>query len=146
MHLNAIKYGSYDSFELTSEAEKMIAKRSFRNPRNAIKLLERCKNYALSKDTNRIDENLVNEYADKRGIDEHGLNNLYREAIKILIREFPREVSTNALVEQLNVAKSDVENNIFPDLVAAGLAKRSPRSWRQATEKAVEKYGSLLDA
>jgi Holliday junction resolvasome RuvABC ATP-dependent DNA helicase subunit len=92
-----------------------------------------------------ITPEVVEGYMELRNVDKNGLTSEHITAVKVLLEYFPKEASTNALVEKMNVSRSEVENIYFPDLTFAGLAERSPRSWRIATQKAVDEYNHLLE-
>jgi Holliday junction DNA helicase RuvB len=153
MEFNALRLARYipkskkatGETPITKEAKEMIAKRSFGTARIAIKYAKKCRSYAWSINETQITKDVVLGYMKLRNIDHNGLTPEHVKALTILLTYYPKEASTNALVEKMNVSRGEVEKVYFPDLTFAGLAERSPRSWRMATEKALTEYNHLLE-
>jgi Holliday junction DNA helicase RuvB len=118
-----------------------IASRSRRTPRIANRLLKRSRDYAQVKGDGILSNHVVTNALESLDIDTHGLDDVDRRLLKILIEKFnggPAGLST--LAAAISEEVSTIEEVIEPFLMQEGFLARTPRG-RIATEFAYKHLG-----
>jgi len=112
-----------------------IAKRSRGTPRIANRLLRRVRDYADVKSDGRITRHIVDEALCMEGIDEHGLDELDRKYLEVLIHEYNGgPAGIDAICALLQEDAATLEEMVEPYLLKIGLIKRTPQG-RVATAR-----------
>jgi len=122
--------------EIDSEACAEIGHRCRGIPRIAVKLTERCFDYATVKNYNKIDRNVVRETMNIYEIDELGLEPKDYDFL-IYLFESEKPVGIKNISTALGLDRDTIENIIEPHLVKEGLIKRTGRG-RVITEAGIE--------
>ncbi|MGL5123454.1 MAG: Holliday junction branch migration DNA helicase RuvB [Fusobacteriaceae bacterium] len=131
--------------KINVESAEKIALRSRGTPRIANRILKRVRDYCDVKGNGNINELLVGEALDILGIDSSGLDELDREIIMAIIKNYgggPVGIETLSLV--LGEDKRTIEEVYEPYLVKIGYIKRTNRG-RVVTEKAREYFSQKLN-
>ncbi|MGL5051380.1 MAG: Holliday junction DNA helicase RuvB C-terminal domain-containing protein, partial [Fusobacteriaceae bacterium] len=125
---------------IDKESSKEIALRSRGTPRIANRFLKRIRDYCDIKGDGKIEKNLTLKGMKVLGIDKMGLDQLDREIIMSIIKNYgggPVGIETLSLL--LGEDKRTLEEVYEPYLVKTGYIKRTPRG-RVVTEKALEHF------
>ena len=118
------------------EAISMLACASRGTPRVANSLLFRCRDYALVEGDSIVTVAMTRACLDSMGVDSFGLNSADRHYLQVILRDYGGgPVGVNAIASSLGERVSNLEENIEPYLLRAGLLIRD-RSGRVATERA----------
>lgn len=118
------------------EAISMLACASRGTPRVANSLLFRCRDYALVEGDSIVTVAMTRACLDSMGVDSFGLNAADRHYLQVILRDYGGgPVGVNAIASSLGERASNLEENIEPYLLRAGLLIRD-RSGRVATERA----------
>lgn len=105
-----------------------IAKRSRGTPRIANRLLRRVRDYAEVRGDGRITRHIVDEALRMEGIDEHGLDELDRKYLEVLIREYNGgPAGIDAICAVLQEDATTLEEMVEPYLLKIGLIRRTPQ-------------------
>lgn len=117
------------------DALDLIASRSRRTPRLALRLLRRSRDWALTRSASpTVDATAVQATLDLLGIDDRGLDELDRRYLLTLANsEHP--VGLTTLAATLHEDKETIESVIEPFLLLEGLIQRTPQG-RRLTAKA----------
>ncbi len=109
------------------EALRLIASRSRRTPRLALRLLRRSRDWALARaNTNKVDASSVIATLDLLGIDERGLDEMDRRYLKTL-SDSGHPVGVSTLAATLHEDRETIESVIEPYLLIEGLIHRTPQ-------------------
>lgn len=120
-----------------------IAKRSRKTPRIANRLLKRVGDFALVYNKGKMGKELVLNAMERIGIDEHGLDEVDRKVLSVIIDKFTGgPVGVDTIAAASGIEKNTIEEVIEPFLMQCGFLKRSPRG-RMATDKAFEYLGKI---
>lgn len=120
-----------------------IAKRSRKTPRIANRLLKRVGDFALVYNKGKMGKELVLNAMERIGIDEHGLDEVDRKVLSVIIDKFMGgPVGVDTIAAASGIEKNTIEEVIEPFLMQCGFLKRSPRG-RMATDKAFEYLGKI---
>ena len=104
-----------------------IAGRSRGTPRIANRLLRRVRDYTLVHGT-QPDERSVRAALSLYDVDEHGLDRLDREVLRIIVERFAGgPVGLSTLAASVGEEAETIESVVEPFLMRAGLIARSPR-------------------
>ncbi|MGL5125735.1 MAG: Holliday junction branch migration DNA helicase RuvB [Fusobacteriaceae bacterium] len=125
---------------IDKESSKEIALRSRGTPRIANRFLKRIRDYCDIKGDGKIEKDLTLKGMKVLGIDKMGLDQLDREIIMSIIKNYgggPVGIETLSLL--LGEDKRTLEEVYEPYLVKTGYIKRTPRG-RVVTEKALEHF------
>ncbi|RME92584.1 MAG: Holliday junction branch migration DNA helicase RuvB [Candidatus Hydrogenedentota bacterium] len=131
------------NFNLPEAAYNMIAERSRRTPRIAIRLLRRVWDFILVKKSNEQDAILatIKDAFTQLGIDELGLTSLDREFLNIIAKRYSGgPVGLKPISAILSEDLITLEDFIEPYLVQIGFVKRTPRG-RTLTPEAYSHLG-----
>jgi len=125
------------------EAISMLACASRGTPRVANSLLFRCRDYALVEGDDIVTVAMTRSCLESMGIDPLGLNSADRHYLEVLFTEYGGgPVGIDALAASLGERRKNLEENIEPYLLRAGLLIRD-RAGRVATERAEEHLHTL---
>jgi len=128
---------------ITSLAVSTLARCSRGTPRVANSLLFRARDYALVKGDGTLTEEIARASLESSGIDYLGLNEADRRYLLTIFRSFDGgPVGINAIASSLGERKENLEENVEPYLLRAGLVIRD-RAGRVATDKAEDHLRQL---
>ncbi len=122
--------------ELTHDGALEIGRRSRGTPRIANRLLRRVRDFATVKGGGSVDAEQAAEALGRMDVDEHGLDQMDRKLLTVLIEHFgggPVGVKTLAVACSEEVRT--IEDIYEPYLIQCGFLKRTPRG-RMATPRA----------
>lgn len=122
------------SMTIDSEAAGEVARRSRGTPRIANRLLRRVRDYAVVHATVPTLE-MVHDALEMQGVDRHGLDELDRRYLAILIGYYSGHAGVSALAATMQESVNTLEDAIEPFLLTQGYILRTATG-RQATEKA----------
>ena len=121
---------------IEDDALTLLSQASRGTPRVANSLLFQCRDYALVKSDGVVTASVANDCLDSMGIDSLGLNSADRHYLQVILRDYGGgPVGINAIASSLGERKNNLEENIEPYMLRAGLLIRD-RAGRVATEKA----------
>lgn len=123
------------------EAIELLSTRARRTPRIANRLLRRLRDFACVKGDGQITEETAEEALKMLGIDKHGLDEVDRHLLTVLIEKFnggPVGIGTLAAATQEE--EETIEEIHEPFLLQLGFLQRTPRG-RIATTHAYEHLG-----
>lgn len=121
--------------EIDPQASKLIAVRSRKTARVAIRILKRAMDMAVMEDKSVIDTNLVEQLFDLLKVDSHGLDQLSRKYLQLLVGSFQNTpVGLNTLSAALGSEKDTLADVVEPYLLREGFILKTPRG-RIATDK-----------
>ena len=116
--------------EVDEDALKLIAGRSRRTPRLALRLLRRSRDWALAREKKqRVHTSAVTATLDLLGIDNHGLDELDRRYLQTLA-DSGHPVGVSTLAATLHEDRETIESVIEPYLLREGLIQRTPQGRR----------------
>lgn len=125
-------------------ASSVIAKRSRKTPRIALKLLKRVRDYAEVYNHGRIDRQIVEKALEMQEVDEEGLDESDRRLLSAIIdRHDGGPVGLSSLAASIAEDPITIEDMHEPFLLQAGFIKRTPKG-RVATRKAYKHLGKSL--
>jgi len=130
--------------EAHPEAVKILSTRARRTPRIANRLLRRLRDFASVKGNGQITCESAEEALKMLGIDQHGLDEVDRHLLTVLIEKFnggPVGIGTLAAASQEE--EETIEEVYEPFLIQLGFLQRTPRG-RMATDKAYEHLGKIM--
>lgn len=114
-------------FPLDADGITEIAGRSRGTPRIANRLLRRVRDYTLVHGT-RADGDSVRAALSLYDVDEHGLDRLDREVLRVIVERFAGgPVGLTTLAASVGEEAETIESVVEPFLMRAGLIARSPR-------------------
>lgn len=129
------------STKIREEAVLEIAGRSRGTPRIANRILKRVRDYAQVKGDGNISLDMTDEALTLLAIDKHGLDNLDRQFVKVLIENFSGgPVGLNTIASALQEESGTIEEIVEPYLMKLGLIARTSKG-RVATDKAYQYLG-----
>lgn len=116
------------NIKISEEGAIVIAKSSRGTPRIANRLVKRISDFALIKCNGEIDKTVAKEALSNLNIDEYGLDNLDRELLNFIIKNYDGgpvgiETIATALYEDVRT----IEDVYEPYLMQLGLLQRTPR-------------------
>ncbi len=118
-----------------------IAKRSRGTPRIANRLLRRVRDFAQVEADGRIDRATAQRALDQLEVDEHGLDDIDRRIMKVLIQQYSGgPAGLKALAATVGEDQGTIEDIYEPYLIKEGFLQRTQRG-RVATRKAFEHVG-----
>lgn len=117
-------------------AIEVIAGASRGTPRVANSLLFQCRDYSLVCGAGTVTEGMARACLQSMGIDCLGLNSADRRYLQVILRDYSGgPVGVNAIASSLGERVNNLEENVEPYLLRAGLLIRD-RQGRVATERA----------
>lgn len=122
--------------EAHPEAVELLSTRARRTPRIANRLLRRLRDFASVKGNGQITSESAEEALKMLGIDQHGLDEVDRHILTVLIEKFnggPVGIGTLAAASQEE--EETIEEVYEPFLIQLGFLQRTPRG-RMATPQA----------
>jgi Holliday junction DNA helicase RuvB len=124
------------NYDIDDLGAKEIALRSRGTPRIANKLLRRVRDYAqINKEHSVIDKDIAKQALEELNIDKHGLDQLDRKMLKIIIENFSGgPVGVNTIAASLNEDSQTIEEVVEPYLLQQNFLQRTSRG-RVATKK-----------
>ena len=121
---------------ITPGGALVVGQRSRGTPRIAGRLLRRLRDFAVVAGATTLDEELAREALTRLDVDPHGLDQMDRKILEILIGHYEGgPVGVKTLAVALSEAVRTIEEIYEPYLIQCGLIKRTPRG-RVATAKA----------
>ncbi|EPR34762.1 Holliday junction ATP-dependent DNA helicase ruvB [Alkalidesulfovibrio alkalitolerans DSM 16529] len=121
---------------VTREGAMAIGRRARGTPRIAGRLLRRVRDFALVQGAEVIDEAVAVAALDRMDVDPHGLDQMDRAILGVLIEQFQGgPVGVKTLAVALSEEVRTIEEIYEPYLIQCGFMKRTPRG-RVATAKA----------
>lgn len=124
--------------EIVKEAARLLASRSRKTGRVALKLLKRVRDYAQVEGNGKVDEMAVAGALGLLEVDELGLDEADRRILRAIIEKYDGgPVGLNTLAASCAEDVVTIEDVYEPFLLRVGLLKRTPRG-REATRKAYE--------
>ncbi|EPR42744.1 Holliday junction ATP-dependent DNA helicase ruvB [Desulfovibrio sp. X2] len=121
---------------VTDEGALAIGRRARGTPRIANRLLRRVRDFALVQGAAVVDEEAACAALDRMDVDPHGLDQMDRAILSILIDQFQGgPVGIKTLAVALSEEVRTLEEIYEPYLIQCGFMKRTPRG-RVATAKA----------
>lgn len=127
--------------DVSKEGAAEIARRARGTPRIANRLLRRVRDYAQVKKAGAIGAEVASASLDELKIDAHGLDDLDRRVLRLLISTFDGgPVGVESLAASLNEESDTLSDTVEPYLLKAGYLKRTSRG-RVATKLAYEHLG-----
>jgi len=122
-----------------------LASRSRGTPRIANRILRRTRDYAQVKADGLINEAVAKEALDGMGIDSHGLDDMDRRILEILIDQFQGgPVGVSSLAVAVSEDSTTIEDVYEPYLIKQGFIQRTSRG-RIALEKAYKLLNKTYD-
>jgi Holliday junction DNA helicase RuvB len=114
----------------------VLSQASRGTPRVASSLLFQARDYALVEGTGTVTEGMARACLQSMGIDCLGLNAADRHYLQVILRDYSGgPVGVNAVASSLGERANNLEENVEPYLLRAGLLVRD-RQGRVATERA----------
>ncbi len=130
------------NIQIDDKSAEEIAKRARMTARIAIRILKRVRDLAVVEDKNQIDVDLVMRTLEMLNIDEHGLDEIDREVIRVILENFNNKpVGINTIAASLSEESETLESVYEPFLLKKGIIKRTSRG-RVVTDKGIRLYGS----
>ncbi|WP_029459190.1 Holliday junction branch migration DNA helicase RuvB [Solidesulfovibrio alcoholivorans] len=121
---------------ITPAGALVVGQRSRGTPRIAGRLLRRLRDFAVVAGATTLDEELAREALARLDVDPHGLDQMDRKILEILIGHYEGgPVGVKTLAVALSEEVRTIEEIYEPYLIQCGLIKRTPRG-RVATAKA----------
>lgn len=121
---------------ITPGGALVVGQRSRGTPRIAGRLLRRLRDFAVVAGAATLDEELAREALTRLDVDPHGLDQMDRKILEILIGHYEGgPVGVKTLAVALSEEVRTIEEIYEPYLIQCGLIKRTPRG-RVATAKA----------
>ena len=121
---------------ITPGGALVVGQRSRGTPRIAGRLLRRLRDFAVVAGATTLDEELAREALARLDVDPHGLDQMDRKILEILIGHYEGgPVGVKTLAVALSEEVRTIEEIYEPYLIQCGLIKRTPRG-RVATAKA----------
>jgi Holliday junction DNA helicase RuvB len=115
------------NLEVDEDAVQLIASRSRRTPRLALRLLRRSRDWALARENQqRVHSSAVTATLNLLGIDSRGLDELDRRYIQTLT-DSGHPVGVSTLAATLHEDRETIEGVIEPYLLREGLIQRTPQ-------------------
>lgn len=140
-----IRSASLLDIPIEKEGAKEIAKRSRGTPRVGNRLLKRVRDFAQVRAEGRITGKVARDALDLLGVDEHGLDELDKMILGLLVKEFGGgPVGLKTLAVAIGEEEDTIEEVYEPYLVQQGYIKRTSRG-RVATSKAFEYIGIEME-
>jgi Holliday junction DNA helicase RuvB len=130
--------------KVSEEGAFAIGRRSRGTPRIAGRLLRRIRDYAVVSGRGEVDKRLAEESLDKLDVDPHGLDQMDRKILSLIVNQFgggPVGVKTIAVA--CSEEPRTIEDIYEPFLIQCGFIKRTPRG-RVATAKAYQHLNMRL--
>ncbi|MBI2426297.1 MAG: Holliday junction branch migration DNA helicase RuvB [Candidatus Kerfeldbacteria bacterium] len=133
--------GGILNIAIESDSCHILAQRSRRTPRIALRLLKRVRDVAQMRHGNVISIPAVEEALRLMNIDTHGLDLIDRQILHMIIQKFGGgPVGIGTISAATNEEASTIEDVIEPYLLQCGLLMRTPKG-RVATELAYAHLG-----
>ncbi|MDR3640211.1 MAG: Holliday junction branch migration DNA helicase RuvB [Humidesulfovibrio sp.] len=124
--------------QVTEEGAWAIGRRSRGTPRIAGRLLRRIRDYAVVSGQGVVDKHLAEESLDKLDVDPHGLDQMDRKILSLIVNQFSGgPVGVKTIAVACSEEARTIEDIYEPFLIQCGFIKRTPRG-RVATAKAYQ--------
>jgi len=122
--------------DVTEGGARAIGRRARGTPRIAGRLLRRVRDFAVVHGQGRVDESVAVQALDRLDVDPHGLDQMDRAILTVLIEQFQGgPVGVKTLAVALSEEVRTIEEIYEPYLIQCGFMKRTPRG-RVATARA----------
>lgn len=129
------------AISIDDQATAEIASRSRATPRIANRILKRVRDYAQVKGNGQISYDLTKQALDLMAIDIHGLDDLDRKLLQIIVENFSGgPVGLSTLAASVQEEAGTIEEIFEPYLMQLGLLSRTSQG-RVATDKTYEYLG-----
>ncbi len=131
--------------EVDGDGATEIARRGRGTPRVALRLLKRVRDYAQVRSDGRITQEVAREALALLEVDELGLDELDRQALRTIIEKFGGgPVGLETIAAALSEEPDTVMDVVEPYLLQIGFLERTPRG-RVATRRAYDHLGIPYD-
>lgn len=118
-----------------------MAKRSRGTPRVANRILKRVRDFSQVKGSGIIDLQITNETLESLGVDEHGLESLDREILRMIIDRFRGgPVGIDTIAASIGEDRITIEDVYEPYLIQSGFLHRTQKG-RMVSEQAYKHLG-----
>ncbi len=134
------------NLKLKDGVEIIIAENSRMTPREAIRILKRIRDFAITKNIQEITKEFAKECLKKLGIFLYGINELDKKILTIMYERFSGgPVGIKTLSSLLDEEEKTLSENYEPFLLKMGLIEKTSKG-RILTQKAIEflKYYEVL--
>ncbi|MFW5702716.1 MAG: Holliday junction branch migration DNA helicase RuvB [Candidatus Dojkabacteria bacterium] len=126
---------------LDQNTAELVATRSRKTPRIAVRILKRIRDNALASEVKSVDLALVAETLELLGIDELGLDYLDRKILETIIKNFAGgPVGLKSVAAALSEEVNTISDVYEPYLLQEGFLERTARG-RIATDRAIKHLG-----
>jgi Holliday junction DNA helicase RuvB len=123
-----VRAASVFQMGVSADAARMIASRSRGTPRVAIKLLKRCRDFAIVAQESEISQETALTALTALGVDEKGLESGHRTLLATIAHKFNGgPVGLGTLSAALGEEKDAIESVLEPFLIQLGFLDRTPR-------------------
>ena len=127
--------------DIEKKAAIILAQRSRKTPRIALRLLKRVRDYAEVYEHSTVDQTVVTKALELHEVDSLGLDSSDRMVLKAMIEKFNGgPVGLSTLAASIAEDLSTVEDVYEPFLMRTGLIKRTPKG-RVVTRRSYEHLG-----
>lgn len=134
------------NMDIADEARSEVASRSRATPRIANRILKRVRDYAQVKGNGQATLDLTKSALDLMAIDKHGLDDLDRKLLYVLVENFSGgPVGLSTLAASVQEEADTIEEIFEPYLMQLGFLSRTAKG-RIATPRAYEYLGLKPDA
>ena len=135
-----VRSASLLKIEISENGCMQIAKRSRGTPRIANRILKRTRDYAQVKADGNINYNIAKEALDALGIDQNGLDEMDKNILKALIKNFNGgPIGLDSLGVVVSESPKTIEEVYEPFLIKEGFIQRTSRG-RIVLEKAYKYF------
>ena len=132
--------------DMASEGALEIARRGRGTPRIVNRLLRRVRDIAQVRETETLDQSVVDHALNLLKVDQHGLDTHDRQLLQLMIEKFQGgPVGVESLAAALSEARETIEDVIEPYLIQQGFLARTVRG-RIVMEKAYQHLNLKIDA
>ena len=134
---------------IEADASALLARRCRGTPRFANRFLRRVRDVAQQRsdwqtgETLEISRSAVEEGLTRLGVDEHGLDRLDRQILRILFDHGDQPVGLKTIAVSVGEEERTVEDVYEPFLIREGFIVKTARG-RRPSQRAAELYGNLL--
>lgn len=136
------------NINLEKGVEMLIAENSRMTPREAIRILKRIRDFAITQNIQKVDIGFAKECLQKLGIFRYGINELDKKILTIMYKRYNGgPVGIRTLSSLLDEEEKTLLENHEPFLLKIGLIEKTSKG-RLLTQKAIEflKYEKLYSA
>lgn len=124
-----------------TDAAHEIGRRSRGTPRVGLHLLERIRDFAVTRGLDTVSHEGAVEFLGKLGVDARGLNDTDRKYLQLLRRTLTgKAMGVKTLASSLNETVTNLEENVEPYLLRLNLIEKTATGRRLVAEDPLAKY------